>query len=141
MSLVSKSASRQTKARIIERMISHRPFHRMMTRQGIDLTGSWWREFEQHIFGALRRCRRCANAHVCGAWVKSDRPRAEYVRFCPNAGVIEACRILSPNGALLKPEACDPSTSCEPSLEELRSEPIIKCIMASSEAQRLRTSG
>jgi len=76
MSLVSKSASRQTKARVIEQVISHRRFHRMMARQGIDLTGSWWRGFEQDIFGALRRCRFCPNAQTCYAWLDSDSPQS-----------------------------------------------------------------
>ena len=138
MSRISKFASRQTEIRLIERMIAHRPFRRMMARQGIDLAGSWWREFEQHIFGAMGRCRLCANAHLCRSWLDSDRPRAEYVRFCPNAGIIEACRILSPDAVLRKSEACDPSAPREPSLDELRNEPIVQLIRACAENSTAR---
>src|SRR5689334_4902750 len=100
MSLVSESQSRHREAaRVIQWQISHRPFHRMIDRQGIDLAGTWWREFEPHIFEALRRCRLCANVQRCLAWLEKAGPRAEYVRFCPNSGIIETCRILHPDAS------------------------------------------
>jgi len=126
MSPISDSGPHQREAaRVIRWQVSHRPFHRMMARQGIDLAGPWWRELEPHIFAALRRCRLCANELTCRRWLDSDRPRADYVRFCPNSGIIETCRILNPGAAPLKPEACEPP-SCEPSLQELWNEPIFK---------------
>src|SRR5579864_7565007 len=116
MSLDSGLHQREA-ARVVRWQASHRPFRRMMARQGIDLAGPWWREFESHIFEALQRCRLCANEETCRSWLDADHPRADYVRFCPNSGVIETCRILHPGAALLNPEACEPS-SCEPSLQE-----------------------
>lgn len=109
MPLVPRAILREEGARLIQRMISHRPFRRMMERQGIDLTGSWWRLIEHKIFAAMGRCPLCTNAHICRSWLDSDGPSAEYVRFCPNAEIIETCRILSPGVARPEREAGDPS--------------------------------
>ena len=128
MSLASKSTRREQERRAIGRMLAHRLFHRMVARQGVELSGHPWPELQNRILQALRKCELCANARACRAWLRSDGRRASYVALCPNATLIETCRILDPAAPSLSDEA---PVAGEPSLAELLAEPIIRLVMAS----------
>ena len=131
MSLASKSTRREEQRRAIERMAAHRLFHRMVSRQGVDLTGRWWQGQQDKILQALRKCELCANARACRGWLQSDGRRASYVALCPNAGLIETCRIIDPDAPPLSAEPSEASIGREPSLAEILAEPIIQLVMAS----------
>ncbi|MGO8914456.1 MAG: DUF6455 family protein [Stellaceae bacterium] len=127
----SKCTRREKQRRAIERMVAHQLFHRMITCQGIDLVGGWRRGLEEMIFHALRKCELCASTQVCRDWLRSDCRRASYVAFCPNAELIETCRILDPNALSLNSDLPEAYIRCKPSLAEILAEPIIKLVMAS----------
>lgn len=129
MSLASRPDRRETQRHVIERMRSHQLFRRMVSRQGIDLTARWSRELEDMIFRAMGGCTSCATAQACRRWLDADRPLASYVAFCPNAELIETCRLLDP--AAPPPGAGPGQTSIfdEPSLAEVMADPIIKLVV------------
>lgn len=135
MPLSPKPNRREVERRVIERTRAHRLFHRMVSRQGIDLTGRWSRGLEAAIFRALGKCTRCADARACRRWLDSEHPLASYVAFCPNAELIETCRILDPNA--LPPSAGPQQAPIirEPSLTEIMADPIIKLIAASDDRE------
>ena len=83
------------------------------------------------MFEALRRCGSCAAAAECRSWLDGEDRRARYVTFCPNAPVIETCRILDPDAPALGPEPDDASTAPEPDLAAILDDPIIELVMAS----------
>ncbi len=79
-------------------------FYKMIARQGIDLAGGWSRGLEAMIQVALQSCNRCAHKTACESWLKRRRTQ-DYPGFCPNAGIIEACRILDPQAPPLASQA------------------------------------
>ncbi len=120
---------REQRRCLIERIAAHRLFHRMTARQGIDLTGGWWHGLEDKVFAALEKCELCARKKACRDWLEADGPLASYVTFCPNAGLIETCRISGRDAPRL---GAEPLASCpEPGLSEILAEPIVQLVMAS----------
>lgn len=117
---------------LYRRVRTHQLFRRMMSRQGIDLSGSWWRGFEGTIFRGLRRCAECPEKTLCKSWLGRPTPRG-YPSFCRNTGTIEACRILDPQAPPLG--TADSSLgSDEPSLAEVVAEPIVRQLMGADGA-------
>ena len=110
---------REQRRNAIERRMAHRLFHRMAARQGIDFTGGWWHGLEAKVFEALQKCELCPSKNACRAWLASEGGRASYIAFCPNAGLIETCRIL--DRGTLDAFPCE-----EPSLAEILAEPIFQ---------------
>ena len=140
MSPTSRLTRRAQQRRALDRMMAHRLFHRMMARQGIDLTGGWRRTLEDILLQAVQRCASCAAAPACRRWLASEGSRAGYVTFCPNTSLIETCRILDPNASPLSSERRDAGISHEPDFTEILDDPIIDLIMASDgcDADQLR---
>jgi hypothetical protein len=134
VSRASNFTLREKQRRAVGRMVAHMLFHRMVTRQGIELAGCWRLGLEEMIFQALRKCELCASTRMCRGWLQSDRRRASYVAFCPNAELIETCRIQDPNALPLDPELPQASIRGEPSLAEILADPIIKLVIASDRA-------
>ncbi len=130
MSLGSPPTRREVQHRAIERMLAHRPFHRMLSRQGIDLARCWEHGLERMIFEALHICERCASKEACRHWLRSDRARASYVAFCTNALLVETCRIIDPDAPPLGDGRPEDRVPGEPSLAEILAEPIVKLLMA-----------
>jgi Family of unknown function (DUF6455) len=122
-------SSREREIRIIYRILSHRLFRQVIQRQGIDFTQRWWRSFDGMIFSAMRRCAACGSRDACRAWLAEDRPRESCPSFCPNGGVIEACRILNPRAAPPAPEEVEIAGRREPPLAELLADPIVRQLM------------
>jgi hemerythrin-like domain-containing protein len=139
VSLGRQPTRRELRRRAIERMLAHRPFHRMLSRQGVDLARCWEDGLERMIFEALHLCERCANTGGCRDWLRSDRERASYVAFCPNALLIEACRIIDPDALPLGDERPEDRVPGEPSLVEILAEPIVKLLMAADRQEAADT--
>jgi hemerythrin-like domain-containing protein len=111
-------------------MAEHRLFHRMVTRQGVDLAGALRLGFGDRIFAALRRCEACPHPQSCRAWFRSQSPPASYIAFCPNATLIETCRILDSGAPSLETGAREVAAGREPMLAEVLAEPIVQLLMA-----------
>jgi hypothetical protein len=94
--------SREEQFQLLRRLLAHRPFRRMLAREGIDLQDSWWRGSEEMILRALARCAACAGSGACRAWLEEVHPPGTYPSFCPNSAVIEACRALEREARLLR---------------------------------------
>jgi hypothetical protein len=105
----------------------------MTARQGIDFTVGWWRGLEDKVFKALQKCELCANKKACRDWLAADGGRASYIAFCPNAGLIETCRILDRGTSRPNIEPFEAFSCEEPSLAEILAEPIIQLVMASDQ--------
>ncbi len=135
MPLAAKPNRRELEHRVIERMRGHQLFHRMVSRQGIDLSGRWSRGLEDAIFRALGNCKRCVEAQACRRWLEADRPLATYVAFCPNAELIETCRILDPKAPAPSAGPQPVSVFPEPSLTEIMADPIIRLVVASDDRE------
>jgi hemerythrin-like domain-containing protein len=111
-------------------MVEHRFFHRMVTRQGVDLAGAWRLGFGDRIFAALGRCEACPHAQSCRAWFRLQSPPASYIAFCPNAKLIETCRILDSGAPSLETGGREAAAGREPTLAEVLAEPIVQLLMA-----------
>ena len=135
MSLAARPNRRELERRVIAGMRAHHLFHRMVDRQGIDLTGRWSRDVEDAIFRALGECKRCADAQACRRWLEADYPLASYVAFCPNAELIETCRILDPKAPAPRAGPQPASVFPEPSLSEVMADPIIRLVVASDDRE------
>jgi len=88
-------SSTAASSRLASRIAASRAFHRMMSRQGIDLDSVHWLESEGMTYRALHTCSRCAEKSACAAWIAGHEPSLDYRRFCPNAETIEALRIMA----------------------------------------------
>jgi len=130
MSLGARANCREEERRAIERARSHQLFHQMMRRQGIDPTARWSRSLEDMIFRALGACRGCASTERCRRWLQADGPLASYVAFCPNAELVETCRLLDPAAPALDAGAASAPVSREPTLAELLADPLIRSLAA-----------
>src|SRR5712692_9381827 len=85
------------------RTIAHRPFRRMLARQGIDPTRGW-KGCEEMIFRAMRKCSDCSAQAACRSGLAENPSRGTYPRFCANGATFEACRIsLDPHVSPLNP--------------------------------------
>jgi hypothetical protein len=106
MAKVPFASDRDDSLRLFQGKESHRLFRRMMSRQGIDLTGGWWHGSEEMIFRALRTCSMCRQTEACRSWLEQEQPRRTYLSFCPNRA-IEACRLMDPHAPELEASAPD----------------------------------
>lgn len=70
---------------VLGEMRAHALFRRMMSRQGVDITGSWWPGSGQMMFSALRQCSACKRPKSCREWLDEEYHRQKYPSFCPNA--------------------------------------------------------
>jgi hypothetical protein len=116
VSLASEFTRREKQRRAIERIPAHKLFHRIVTRRGIDPAGVWRPGVEEMVFHEPRECQLCANTEVCRGWLRSDCRRASYVACCPNAELVQTCRILGTNGLSLNSELAEGCLRREPSL-------------------------
>jgi len=130
MSLGTRANCREGERRAIERARSHQLFHRMVRHQGIDPTAQWSRPLADMIFQALGACRRCASAELCRQWLQADRALASYVAFCPNAELIETCRLLDPDAPALDASEASTAAFHEPTLAELMADPVVRMLAA-----------
>jgi Family of unknown function (DUF6455) len=112
------------------RLMSHRPFSRMLERLNIGLAGPWWRGFEDLIFRAVGRCASCPRTADCRRWLAQGHPGELSPGFCRNAGAIAACRILAAEAK------GDPDLSGEPPLAEVLGDPGVRQMMASDHVDR-----
>jgi hypothetical protein len=85
----------QTRAGLARRMARRRLFHRMMSRQQVNLKSLQWTGVENSIYRALHTCSLCPAKAACAGWLAGAEPSAQYVRFCPNSETIEALRIMT----------------------------------------------
>jgi hypothetical protein len=127
-------ASRDLHGKILRRVRRRRLFHRMMSRQGIDFARGWWHGSEEMIVRALRACSLCPRPETCRSWLDQDHPAENHPGFCLNRTVIEVCRIMDPGATPLASDAPDRAPDGEPSLAEIRDDPIIKQLI---EADRM----
>jgi hypothetical protein len=81
--------------RSARRLAAHRLFRRMIARQQIDLATIHCVAAEHSLYRALHTCAHCPAKAACAAWLASNQPAKSYVRFCPNAEMIETLRILA----------------------------------------------
>ena len=130
MSTASRLTPRERQRRVIAAMAEHRLFHRMVIRQGVDLAGALRLGFGDQILKALRQCVACPNPQSCRAWFRAQRPPASYVAFCPNAKLIETCRILDSGATPFETGASEVAADREPTLAEVLAEPIAQLLMA-----------
>lgn len=131
----SQSTPQHQEIRRLYRILSHRLFRRMLRRQGIDLTESWWRHFDAMIFRALHRCAACSGRDACRAWLAENHPGESCPSFCPNGEVIEACRILDPRAVPPRLEEIEIAGRREPPIAEVLADPIIRQLMDADRAE------
>jgi Family of unknown function (DUF6455) len=117
------------------RTIAHRPFRRMLARQGIDPTRGW-NGCEELIFRAMRTCSGCATPETCRSWLAGNHPRGTYPSFCANGATFEACRIiLDPHVSPLNQAEPKTFVRGEPAVVEILGDPIIRQLAASDGVQ------
>lgn len=77
------------------RELAIRPlFRKMAARQGVDVTGTWGRGLEDMVLAGLERCAACPQPKGCQAWLARTGHCLGTPPFCPNARLLEACRIM-----------------------------------------------
>jgi hypothetical protein len=121
--------SLEAQLRLLRRLTAHRPFRSMLARQGIALGAPWWRGSEDTIVRALDACSHCAESQACRAWLERAPRHEPYPGFCPNAKVIEVCRILA-----LEPQRPDEAPT-EPSLAAILSDDIVEQLMSADHVE------
>jgi Family of unknown function (DUF6455) len=126
MSHASPVTAGEDRVRLLYRMRARELFWRMLQRQGIDPGRRWWFGSETMVARAVDKCAACPAIAACRSWFSA--PQSERVPgFCPNARVIEACRIM--DGAAMPLELAEPRGRADPSVTELLAEPIVKQLM------------
>jgi Family of unknown function (DUF6455) len=83
---------REERLRLFLRLKAHKPFRRMMARQGIDCTSPWFRDAAGLMYRALHTCATCPHQEACSLWLELEHARDPYPEFCPNAALLESCR-------------------------------------------------
>ena len=128
MTTASPVTPGEDRIRLLYRMRARRLFWRMMTRHGIDPTGSWWHGTEGMMADAAAHCAACPHTETCRAWLDNEATTPAVPAFCPNGRAIEAARIMDPHAA---PPGRDPAAAqvVEPDLAALLAEPIVKLLM------------
>ena len=117
------------------RTIAHRPFRRMLARQGIDPTRGW-KGCEEMIFRAMRKCSDCSAPAACRLWLAENHSRGAYPSFCANGAAFEACRIvLDPHVPPLNLAEPETFVSGEPALATVLGDPMIQQLAASDGVQ------
>jgi hypothetical protein len=117
------------------RTLTHRPFRRMLARQGIDPTKGW-KGCEKMILRAMRRCSNCAAPETCRSWLAENHPRGIYPSFCANGATLEACRIiLDPDVSPLNVAEAEIFVRRELAVAEVLADPIIQQLAAADGAQ------
>lgn len=97
MELVRRVYDSERRKLVLRHIERHPLFERMAARRGIDLAGRWWTGLESMLLRALGRCRGCGQSRACRRWLLSAAAAGEaYPAFCPNAQMLEACRIMDP---------------------------------------------
>ena len=119
----------EERVRLLFRMRARRLLWRMMTMQGIDPAGHWWRGAERMIARVSANCAACTETERCEAWLDSPASHGPGTpTFCPNGRAIEAARIMDPRAAPLDPTPC-PDTEREAGLDQLMAEPVVRLLM------------
>jgi Family of unknown function (DUF6455) len=83
------------RADLARRAASHRLFHKMLSRQEIDLTSVGWAGIEESVYRALHNCAHCTVKGPCASWLAGADAPARYVLFCPNSETLEMLRIMT----------------------------------------------
>lgn len=109
MDLARRTVDDERRKLVLRYIERHPLFERMAARRGIDLAGRWWTGLESMLLRALGRCRHCGQSKACRRWLVSAAASEDYPAFCPNARVLEACRIMDPGAPGPGARQVDPS--------------------------------
>lgn len=116
--------------RLVLRHIDLHPlFQGMAVRQGVDLAGRWWDGLESMLLRALGRCGRCRQTEACRRWSRTASPARAYPAFCPNARILEACRIMDPEAPPRPNDDWHRLSHRSPGLKEVIADPCVQQIM------------
>lgn len=123
------SAQPSERRRRLLREIAIRPlFRKMAARLGIDVTRAWGRGLEDMLLAGLERCAACAQPKGCQAWLARAGHALGTPPFCPNARLLEACRIMDPY-AILPPVRGGARPAGTSDLAAMLADPLVRQVM------------